>query len=232
MRARERLASMISHDLRNPLGVIQLQIAAARRLRDAGRDPQEAIRGAFERIERQVQRMDRLLSELLDLAQMQAGTGIVLEPKPLDLLRLVSDVVGQQTGQHRITLHSDLDSLLGEWDARRLERVVENLVGNALKYSPDPSPVRVDLSRVTEDGVDVAVLRVEDRGVGIPDADRARIFDWFARGQNVRASHPGTGIGLAGVRHIVEAHGGQVEVESQEGRGSTFTVRLPTRPRA
>jgi signal transduction histidine kinase len=104
-----------------------------------------------------------------------------------------------------------------------VERVVANLVSNAIKYSPGGGDVRVELA--AEAGW--AVLRVQDQGVGIPAADLPRVFEQFHRAANVAGRIGGTGLGLAGARHIVEQHGGSIALESQEGVGTTVTVRLP-----
>jgi signal transduction histidine kinase len=106
--------------------------------------------------------------------------------------------------------------------------VVSNLLSNAVKYSPAGGSVDVVVDRFDDAGKRWATVRVVDRGIGIAEKDRARIFEWFGRGKNaIRAGVQGIGIGLAGARRIVEQHGGSMEVESEENQGSTFTVRLP-----
>lgn len=224
VRARDQLVSMISHDLRNPLGVIRLQVAQAKR-----KLPIDPLEGGLSRIERQVLRMDRMIDELLDLARIESGVGLELERRSVDLVRLVDDVVDEQrraTRKHRIEVHAHVQRLLGEWDPRRLERVVENLVTNAIKYSPEGGVVSIELD-VDLTQPERAVLRVRDQGVGIPEGDRERIFEWFTRGENVKGSFKGSGIGLAGARQIVQQHGGTVDVQSEVGHGSVFTVSLP-----
>jgi len=107
---------------------------------------------------------------------------------------------------------------------------VANLLSNAVKYSPAGGRVTIEIDQVEPQ---LAVLRVQDEGIGISLADRDRVFEWFARGENARQSQiRGTGIGLAGVKQIVELHGGSVSVESDVGSGSTFTLSLPLDPRA
>ena len=108
-------------------------------------------------------------------------------------------------------------------DAPRLQRVVGNLVGNAIKYSPDGGEVNIKLEAHDTD----VILTVRDRGVGIPGADQTRVFERFQRGTNVEGRFQGTGIGLAGAKQIVEQHGGAITVKSTVGKGSTFTVRFP-----
>jgi len=122
---------------------------------------------------------------------------------------------------------SDAPDVIGQWDWARLERVIDNLLSNALKYGSGEETVRICLRVEDSAGSKEAVLSVQDKGIGIPSGDLSRIFERFKRGSNVSETIPGSGIGLAGVRQIVEQHGGSIEVESREGEGSTFTVRLP-----
>jgi signal transduction histidine kinase len=117
-----------------------------------------------------------------------------------------------------------VDSLVGEWDGQRLRRVLDNLLSNAVKYSPDGGEIVVQLAREE----DWAVLLVSDQGLGIPADDLPHIFERFRRARNA-TEIVGTGLGLSGARQLVEQHGGTIVVHSQEGAGSTFTIRLPLR---
>ena len=121
--------------------------------------------------------------------------------------------------------HPTEDELVGFWDAARLERVIANLVNNAIKYSPEGGEVIVRITRDTDEA-SWAVVAVEDHGIGIPKSDLPRVFERFQRGANVQGRIGGAGIGLASARQIVEQHGGSIGVQSQKGVGSTFTVRL------
>ena len=123
-----------------------------------------------------------------------------------------------------------MDELLGEWDARRLERVLTNLVSNAIKYSPEGGEVTIRIAAEVDAEGSRAVLTVADQGLGIPAADLAKVFERFHRASNIVGRIGGTGIGLASVRQIVTAHGGAACVSSQEGQGATFVVRLPLTP--
>ena len=117
---------------------------------------------------------------------------------------------------------------MGCWDRSRLERVLTNLLSNAIKYSPDGEPIRVHVGAIRRDESDWVMVRVIDEGIGIPRGEHERIFEWFVRAPNALATEiEGIGIGLAGVRKIVEMHGGDVGVLSEPGHGATFTVRLP-----
>jgi signal transduction histidine kinase len=138
-------------------------------------------------------------------------------------VRRVADEQQRATDRHEIRLESAESRIDGTWDEARLERVVTNLIANAVKYSPDGGTVRVSLAH--EEGS--AVLAVQDQGIGIPAADVPRIFDRFFRARNATGRFAGSGIGLGSVLQIVQAHGGRIDVQSREGEGSTFVVRLP-----
>ena len=130
---------------------------------------------------------------------------------------------------HRVTLDTALAQLVGTWDGPRVRRALRNLLTNALAYSPDGGEVTVSVhqERDEQSERDTAVICVRDCGLGIPAADLPFIFERFHRGANVAGRIGGSGIGLADVREVVSQHGGTVEVESTEGAGSCFTVRLP-----
>ena len=118
-------------------------------------------------------------------------------------------------------------ALIGDWDARRLRRLLANLLDNAIKYSPDGGPIAIRIARASDPQGEWAALTVRDRGIGIPADDLPRLFERFHRGSNVTGRIAGTGVGLASVRQIVESHGGEVAVSSNEGEGTTLEVRLP-----
>jgi signal transduction histidine kinase len=137
----------------------------------------------------------------------------------------------QQTApRHPIHLVAQAPSVIGCWDAFRLERVLANLLSNAVKYSPPGRPILVTVAREEGAAGPLAVLAVADHGMGIPAADLPHIFDWYRRAGNVRQEISGAGIGLASVLQIVQQHHGTVDVASTEGAGTTFTLRLPLAP--
>jgi PAS domain S-box-containing protein len=219
--------SAAAHDLRTPLTTIKghAQILQKRLQRPEGLDIENLRRG-LDRIDSSATRMVSLVNDLLDVANIQLGHGALLNRQNVDLVSLAREIVAEQravTEGHRIQVHASTPEVIGYWEAGRLERVLANLLSNAIKYSPEGGDI--DISVSTEDGD--AVLCVQDQGVGIPAADLPYIFDRFRRGENVSGRISGTGIGLAAVRRIVEQHGGTVSAESEEGRGSVFTVRLP-----
>jgi signal transduction histidine kinase len=228
MRARESLLASLAHDLKTPLtaslGYAQLVRREAARAERSASARRVAEWAAI--IEENATQAAALFDELLDIARLEAGHPLDLDRRPTDLVALVERAATTHrrgNARHRITVEAQEPTLVGEWDAARLARVLDNLLGNAVKYSPDGGEIAV---RVTRDGR-WAMLTVADQGLGIPAEDRSRIFERFQRGGNVAGRVAGSGVGLAGVRQVVEQHGGSVCVESQENVGSTFTVRLP-----
>jgi PAS domain S-box-containing protein len=227
LRIRDQLLASVSHDLRTPLTTIKGQSQVLMRL--AGRQDLTGVDWLWEglgRIDTTVAKMMAQLSELVDLALLQAGRALELRHGQVDLVALVHECVAEhQQTTDRLALHfrAGPDALVGEWDGSRLTRVVDNLLSNAIKYSPDRGTVAVTVAREREH----AVIAVQDQGLGIPAADLPHIFERFRRGTNVTGRIEGTGIGLAGVKQIVEQHGGGVAIDSKEGEGTTVTVRLP-----
>jgi signal transduction histidine kinase len=164
------------------------------------------------------------------LTRLQLGQPLELRRRPADLVELAHRIAAEQqktTERHRIRVETTRGELRGWWDTVRLTRVLENLVSNAVKYSPDRSEITVTVEREDAGGEAWAVLAVRDQGLGIPAGDLPQIFERFTRASNVTGRIAGTGIGLASARQIVEQHDGTISVESEEGEGSTFTVRLP-----
>jgi signal transduction histidine kinase len=180
------------------------------------------------RIEATVERMTRMIDELLDVARLELGSPLQLHPQWMDLVEVVRRIVAehqQRTDCHLIRLAAE-PVLFGEWDLARLERVLDNLLGNAVKYSPDGGVITVVVVREEDDTGAWAILSVRDQSVGIPGPDLGHIFERFQRLQNL-GRFSGTGIRLAAIRGIVEQHGGTITVDSREGAGITFSVRLP-----
>ena len=173
--------------------------------------------------------MTALIDELLDLARLQMARPLDLERQAVDLEVLVRQVVTDHepnAPRHTFRIVSSAEPVVGEWDQVRLRRVLENLISNAVKYSPTGGEVVLRIEQATRDKKDIAVIGVTDCGIGIPSADLPYIFERFRRGGNVSFVQ-GTGIGLGIAQSIVEQHGGSISVESVEGEGSTFSVRLP-----
>jgi signal transduction histidine kinase len=177
-------------------------------------------------IQSSVSALSAQIEELHDATRLQAGRALDLFPRPTDLVALARECVLKHqpmSESHTLRVESDVPELVGTWDAARLERVLANLVANAIKYSPAGGDVLVRVGR----DADSAVVSVTDRGIGIPAADVPHIFEHYRRASNVAGQIAGSGLGLAGARDIIRQHGGAITVESEEGRGTTFLVRLP-----
>jgi signal transduction histidine kinase len=229
VREREAFLASISHDLNTPLTVIKghAQILRGRALRSASLEAEKVVR-AVASIDSSAVQMEAMIDELIELARMEMGQEPDLERRPLDLVALTRRLVDARertTDRHRIRFEPREPSLVGDLDGPRLERVIGNLLENAVKFSPAGGEIVVSVGR--GEGGAFAVLTVRDQGLGIPADDLPRVFERFYRASNVDGLIDGSGLGLAGVRYIVEAHGGSIEVESRQGSGSAFTVRLP-----
>ncbi len=232
IRDREVFLASVAHDLKSPLTIIRghTDLLASHAASGKPLDGRRIATG-LTRIASSTLQLTAMVDELLWLAQLDIDHTVDRRNEATDLVQLARRVVEEQSStapRHRLRFTSSVPALVGMWDPVRLERVITNLLSNAVKYSPGGGEVRVSL--VEEDGGATAVLSVADDGVGIPAADLPHIFERFYRAENVGAQTPGTGLGLASVRQIVEGMGGRVEVDSREGVGTTVTVRVPTRP--
>ena len=174
--------------------------------------------------------MHQLVEEFFDLSRLQQDQPVEFNRQPTDLVALARDCITEyaQTTVLDLTLSTTAETLIGAWDAARLERVLANLLTNAIKYSASGGAIRVTVAYDPAD--EAAVLVVADQGVGVPAADLPHLFAPFYRGSNVAQRTAGTGIGLFGARAIVEQHGGTLQLASTEAVGTTVTVRLPLRP--
>jgi signal transduction histidine kinase len=235
VRARDELLSIVSHDLQSPLSVIkgQANLLTRRLERGGAPDPSGVLEG-LARIDAEVAKTSRLIGDLLDFARTQVGKAMVLERRTFDLVALARRLAAeheQSTERHSIRVEGSAPALIGRWDPVRVERVLDNLLANAVKYSPRGGQIVVETASIEQDGRQWAVVAVHDHGLGIPAADLPRVFERFFRSENVARTIGGTGIGLTSARQIAELHGGSISVESQEGRESTFTLRLPLESR-
>lgn len=225
-RMKDEFIAMLGHELRNPLAAVSsASLVLEHSIREATVDPM--ARNATAIIRRQTQHLSRLTEDLLEAGRVVVGR-IQLDRKPADLAAIVQSTVDAFRNAHRLgddAIAVALESVWVNADATRIDQIVTNLLGNAVKYTPAPGMIEVTLQR---DG-DEAVLRVSDSGIGIEPELMPRIFDLFAQGQRaLDRSQGGLGIGLTLVRRLVELHGGQVSVHSEgTGRGSEFTVRIP-----
>jgi PAS domain S-box-containing protein len=230
IRARDEFLSVASHELRTPLVSLQLQIqmllSPPRRRPHAILSPEQQ-RGKLQLAARQVERLARLVSGLMDISKLTVGR-FQLELEEVDLSAIVRDVIGRLADEGS-RAHSPIDvsaeaPVIGKWDRLRVEQVVTNLLTNALKFGGG-KPIRVEV----EARGGAARLIVCDRGIGIPPEDVERIFDRYEQAISSR-EYGGLGLGLYIVHQIVEAHGGTIRVESEPGVGSQFTIDLPRDP--
>jgi len=229
VRLRDQFLSIAAHELKTPLTSLlgYAQLFQRRTLRAGSLG--EADQRALGVIVAQASRLNRMVAALLDIARIESGQ-LNIQRAPLDLCELARRVVEEareQAEEHPLEITCQPEQLLIEGDDLRLEQVLQNLIQNAIKYSPPGAPVSV---RVELQGAHASVA-VVDRGIGIPEAARVRLFQRFYRAPNVDERQiSGMGIGLFVVKEIVMLHDGTVEVESVEGQGSTFTIRLPLMP--
>src|SRR5215212_9042381 len=222
-----------AHDLKNPLTAIKAHTQLLhRRLGQGAATDQEQLRRGLSAIDTSTGTMDRLIDAMVDAARLRAGHELQLQRQPTDLVTLVTQAIEaaqQISDAHTISLEATVPALVGEWDAARLERVLSNVLGNAIKYSPQGGPIVVCIDRRDSESGSWAAVSVTDQGVGVPAGDLAHVFERFHRGTNV-GRIAGSGIGLAGSKVIVEQHGGTVDIESTEGSGTMITLRLPIHP--
>lgn len=226
---REEILATASHDLKNPLTAIRANAQLLNQAARSGSLDQADLSEGLVAIDVAAARMVRLIEDITDAARLRLGQVLPLDLQETDLVQVVQGTVDQHrltTASHILRLETEVPALVGQWDAHRLERAVGNLLTNAIKYSPAGSEIVVRLTHEEEGDNSWATLSVIDHGIGIPEADLPHLFERFRRASNVGAV-AGTGLGLTGVKQIIEQHGGTVTVKSIEGQGSTFTIRLP-----
>jgi signal transduction histidine kinase len=221
-RARDEFLSIASHELKTPLTPMLSITELIARALDRGEPVDRLLVG---RLLRQIQRLDGLVVEMLDLARLGEGRlDVALDPVPLRPLidRVVEDY-RDSAPRHEIRWCPPAAPLIVRGDEHRLEEVLSNIVENAVKYSPAGGPIDIILS-VAGGRAEIAV---RDRGIGIPAADLPHMFERFRRGRNVARHYGGLGVGLFISREIVRRHGGDVRVESIEGKGTRVVIELP-----
>src|SRR6185503_17669806 len=208
----------------NPIATIAFTTELMLRSPDRSEKDTKDIR----RIAASAERMMRMVNDLLDLTRGRLGGGIPIEPKRMDLHALCRQVVEDLAVIHpeRTVLIDTEGDGVGLWDPDRLTQLMSNLVGNALSYSPEETPVRVS---IREQGADV-ILEVANCGDGIPPEQLTMIFEPFRRGAIEGGASSGLGLGLFLARGIAQAHGGSIQVRSGPDAETTFTVSLPRAP--
>jgi len=222
---KSNFVSSVSHDLKTPLALIQLfaETLELGRLKNT-----ERAHEYYRIINSEARKLTRLINNLLDFSKIEAGLR-KYQLQPLDLRDVTRRVVESLQSQFRhnqftVTLQAPDQPLTVMLDSEAAEQALENLLSNAMKYSPEHREIIVE---VAGDG-GYGVVRVRDRGIGIPARLQRRIFQKFFRVQTDAGSGPqGTGLGLAIVDHVMRGHDGFVRVDSEPGRGSTFTLHFP-----
>jgi PAS domain S-box-containing protein len=222
-RTKDEFLAMVSHELRNPLSAVLAysQLLQTRQLNES------LIQRALETIERNAKLQAKLINDLLDISRITSGT-LRLNKLPIDLAVVVEaaiDTMHLAAQAKGITIESALEPVWGYvlGDMERLQQVIGNLLANAIKFTPEGGTIQVQLEYLDEH----VQLKVSDTGQGISAEFLPYVFDPFRQGDKTNTMG-GLGLGLAIVRHLVELHGGTIQVESPgEGQGSTFTVELP-----
>jgi signal transduction histidine kinase len=222
---KDAFLAVLTHDMRTPLTSIHGYVSLMRDQRDA---PPEEFDHMLEVILRNEESLLEMVSNILEIQQLQSGAPVFLDRENFDLGYLVIESVDTIAAQ-AIEKHIHLSHLLGgepvyiEADRHKIRRVVSNLISNAIKYTPEGGSVCVSLERNGR----YAIMSVQDTGYGIPAEDLPHVFERFRRVRKHQNRAIGTGLGLAIVKSLIEAHEGEIAVTSQEGMGSTFTVKLP-----
>jgi signal transduction histidine kinase len=220
---REELLAIVSHDLRNPLGVIVTSASFLQRTSLEG-DQGERVHKSAQTILRSADRMNRLIADLLDLAQIQAGQ-LAVEQKPQDveeLLREGVEMLRPLAARKDLKLNAmTAGNLPVHCDRERVLQILSNLVGNAIKFTPDGGSIFIEAQATGRE----ARFSVRDTGEGISEEELPRIFDRFWQAQ--KTNRTGIGLGLSIAKGLVEAHGGHLWVESKLGIGTTFFFTLP-----
>jgi PAS domain S-box-containing protein len=221
-RIRSEFVSTVSHDLRSPLTSVMGYSELVERAGPLNQDQHDFLN----RLRDGIQHITSLVNGLLDLGSVEAGFDTQRESVHLEgILRYTLDMLQGQIKSKRLKVHTEIVQPLPALRANpiRLRQVLDNVVGNAIKYSHTNGEIKIIIRR--ED--DQMILQVTDQGPGIPSTDQQYIFDKFYRGSNIPSEIEGSGLGLAIVRSIVEHHQGRIWVESAVGKGSSFFIVLP-----
>jgi two-component system phosphate regulon sensor histidine kinase PhoR len=221
-RLKNEFVSTVSHDLRSPLTAILGYVDLLDRVGPVNDQQREFIH----RVQNSVQNVTTLVNDLLELGRIEAGFDTQKEVVPLEeIFRFTLETLGVQISDKKMNLHLNLPPDLPQIRGNpiRLRQMLDNLIGNAIKYTPEGGDITIDVEAQEEQ----IILRITDSGPGIPPADQPHIFEKFYRGSNIPKGVGGSGLGLAIVKSIVDNHHGRIWVESLVGKGSAFTVVLP-----
>ncbi len=229
-RLKDEFISIAAHELRTPLAVLKgfVQTLIIQTARGKGPTLSDWQQEALQSIDQATSRLVNLTDDLLDVTRLQAGK-LALHSEPTDIVALTRRVIKRlqmTTEQHKISIATPLDYLVTQVDPGRIEQVLTNLIGNAIKYSPDGGSIEVMISQ--EAGTNDALVSIRDYGIGIPQQQQPHIFERFVRADNANAHGiSGTGLGLYLCRELIERHGGRLWFESTEGQGSIFFMAVP-----
>jgi PAS domain S-box-containing protein len=227
---RDEFLSIASHELKTPLTSLKMQIQMTQRriniIENSAPTPQK-LSQALEISSKQIDRLSNLVDQLLDVSRIEAGR-LEYFFQPTNLLEVIEEIVEQfevQLNSSKCTLKISVDGqITGIWDRSRIEQILVNLISNAIKYAPAKEIVIG--AEIVNNGTERVVLRVEDQGPGIPEAEQPFLFERFTRATNLKHL-PGLGLGLFIVKKIIEAHKGYINVESIPREGTKFVVNLP-----
>lgn len=232
-RLKDEFFSMAAHELRTPLTAIKGYIQILSRQLAESSDP--LVPKALTTVRDQGNRMERLINELLDVARIESRQ-LDFRYRDTDLVELIEQIASEaqrSTRRHTIQVERDVDEIVGRWDRDRLAQVFDNLLTNAVKYSPDGGTIVVALATATVGDAPGVEVSVTDQGLGIPPEQIPRLFARFARVRDGRHfQQSGLGLGLYITKEIVDSHGGTIVARSTLGEGTTFTVTLPLQPPA
>jgi signal transduction histidine kinase len=212
----------VAHDLRNPLGALKV---SANILRSDRKLSPDTVSNLLSVIVRQVNGLDRMIGDLLDTSRIEAGH-LELRITECDVRAIAQDafdLFDLASREHQLSLRLPNMPVVAQCDPLRIQQVLNNLISNAVKYSPPGTRVELTLEQVEKE----AKFRVADQGTGISEDDLRYIFEPFRRAVAAREEAPGVGLGLSVAQRIVQAHGGRIMVKSEVGKGSTFEVFLP-----
>jgi two-component system sensor histidine kinase SenX3 len=220
---RKDFIANISHELKTPIGAVGLLAEAL----DSASDEPTQVRRFAKQLTREADRLARITQEIIELSRLQ-GVDALAKPDRVSIDQVVANAIDQ----NRVAAESSHISIatrkaskavvLG--DETLLVVALHNLIANAIQYSPDNSRIGIGVSNVNS----IVEIAVTDQGIGIPEEDRARVFERFYRIDPARSRNTGgSGLGLSIVKHVIQNHGGDIRVWSQPGKGSTFTIRLP-----
>ncbi|MGD1118871.1 MAG: ATP-binding protein [Dehalococcoidales bacterium] len=222
-KVRQDFIANISHELRTPIASLK---ALVETLQNGAINDQKIAEDFLQRMQVETDKLTQMVAELGELSRIESGE-LALKLGPVDMSRLIKHVAERlKTQAQRAQLNLKLDLSPGlpriMGDENRIEQVLVNLVHNAIKFTPQNGKITIS-SKVESDNL---LVKITDTGIGIPADDLPRIFERFYKVDRAR-SGGGTGLGLSIAKHIVQAHGGNIQVESEEGKGSSFTFTLP-----